>query len=265
MFRIRAALAALLLLSLSAPMRAQKSQIGALADQMAGALSHSKRKSVVVFDFFGPSTMDAVGEKLAVDFSAALAKSAHDFRVEDHSRLVEMLKENSLVTANIRDVHTALWLLRQSGSDTAIFGTMSNGIGGLRLSVQAYRASDSDSIVSFETSIPLTEDLRSLVREDEGSDRSRKIDYPGPSCIYCPRADYSEEASARKIEGTVVLDLTVDEEGQAKDISVKVPMPFGLTEQAIKAVKEWQLKPATGADGKRVAVRQEVEVTFELH
>lgn len=262
---IRVALAALFLLSLSAPVRAQKSQIEVLADQVAGALSHSKQKSVVVFDFFGPSTMDAVGEKLAVDFSAALAKSAHDFRVEDRSRLLEMLKKNGLVTGNIRDLHTALWLLRQSGSDTAILGTMSNGIGGLRLSVEAHRVSDSDSIVSFDTSIPLTEDLRSLVREDEESDRSMKIGYSGPSCIYCPRATYSEEASEHKVQGTVVLDLTIDEAGQAKDISARIPMPYGLTEQAIKAIKEWRLKPATGADGKPVAVRQEAEVTFELY
>lgn len=262
---IRVSLAALFLLSLSAPVHAQKSQIEALADQMAGALSHSKQKSVVVFDFLGPGTMNAVGEKLAVDFSAALAKSAHDFRVEDRSRLLEMLKEKSLVAGNIRDAHTALWLLRQSGSDTAILGTMSNGIGGLRLSVEAYRVSDSDSIVSFETSIPLTEDLKSLVREDEESDRSGKIDYSGPSCIYCPRAAYSDEASVHKVQGTVVLDLTIDEKGQAKDISVKIPMPYGLTEQAVKAIQQWRLKPATGADGKPVAVRQEVEVTFELY
>jgi TonB family protein len=260
---IRVSLAVLFLLSLSAPVRAQKSQIEALADQMAGALSHSKQKSVVVFDFLGPDTMDAVGEKLAVDFSAALAKSAHDFRVEDRSRLLEMLKEKSLVAGNIRDAHTALWLLRQSGPDTAILGTMSNGIGGLRLSVEAYRVSDSDSIVSFETSIPLTEDLKSLVREE--SDRSGKIDYSGPSCIYCPRAAYSDEASEHKVQGTVVLDLTIDEKGQAKDISVKIPMPYGLTEQAVKAIQEWRLKPATDPDGKPVAVRQEVEVTFELY
>ena len=262
---IRVALAILSLLSLSAPVRAQKSQIEALADQMAGALSHSKQKSVVVFDFLGPSTMDAVGEKLAVDFSEALAKSAHDFRVDDRSRLLEMLKEKSLVPGNIRDAHTALWLLRQFGSDTAILGTMSNGIGGLRLSIEAYRVSGSDSIMSLETSIPLTEDLKLLVRRDEASDPSTRTGYSGPSCIYCPRADYSDEASAHKVQGTLVLALTIDEEGHAKDISVKIPMPYGLTEQAIKAVKEWRLKPATGADGKPVAVRQEVEVTFELY
>jgi TonB family protein len=256
---IRVLLAVLFALSLGASSRAQKSRIEALADQMSASLSHSGQKSVVVFDFDDSGTMDAAGEQLAVEFSAVLAKSARNIRVEDRSRLLELLNKYSLVPGNIGGPDIAIWLLRNSGSDTAVLGTISNGIDGPRLSVEAYRAPDSESIATVEGSIPVTEDLRAHVSGNE------KEEGPRPACIYCPRAQYSEEGLKHKVEGVATLEGTVDEEGYVKDISVRIPMPYGLTEQAIETVTRWRLKPATGPDGKPVAVRQEIEVTFMLY
>jgi hypothetical protein len=38
-----------------------------------------------------------------------------------------------------------------------------------------------------------------------------------------------------------------------------------LTPQAVDAVEKWRFKPATDADGKAVAVRQTVDVTFRMY
>jgi TonB family protein len=50
-----------------------------------------------------------------------------------------------------------------------------------------------------------------------------------------------------------------------KWLRVEKGLDFGLTEQAIAAVRKWRFKPATGPDGKPAAVRIRVEVQFHLH
>lgn len=266
---VRVLLGGMLILSLCSSVRAQGSQIEALADQMASALSHSKQKTVVVFDFFGADKPGAVGQKLADEFSVALAKSGHDFQVQDRSHVLEILRKNSLAPGSIRDSDTASWFLKETDADAVILGTMSNGLGGLGLSVEAYRVSDSYPIASFEASVPFTADLKALAGENEEEEfatlpRSGKNGYSTPTCIYCPSPEYSTEASKHGVKGTVVLEFTVDEEGHTKDIRVKLAMPYGLTQQAIQAAQTWRLKSATGPDGKPAEVRQEATVTFNL-
>jgi len=51
--------------------------------------------------------------------------------------------------------------------------------------------------------------------------------------------------------------------GQADDIVIKKPLPDGLTETAIAAVKSWKFSPALGPDRKPAAVRQVIEVAFD--
>jgi TonB family protein len=59
------------------------------------------------------------------------------------------------------------------------------------------------------------------------------------------------------------LILEVTPEGRAKDIKAPKPLPYGLTESAIEAVKKWKFRPATGPDGKPAAVRQVIEISFD--
>ena len=62
------------------------------------------------------------------------------------------------------------------------------------------------------------------------------------------------EASAAGTEGTVVLDLIVDEKGHARDIHVVSGLAHGLTEAAIAAIKGCHFDPGE-KDGKAVPVR----------
>src|SRR5580704_18795977 len=135
---IRVSLTALLLLFISSPLMAQAKQIDALADQMAASLSHAKLKTVLVFDFVGPDEMDAVGQRLAAALRASMTRSRQDVRVEDYSQLLGLLKKNELVLANLHNVATASWLVGQTEVDAWIYGTLSNGAGGLKLTVDAY-------------------------------------------------------------------------------------------------------------------------------
>lgn len=251
----------------------QESQMDALAEQMASALSNRGVHVVAIFDFAGPDDMEAVGQKLASDFSAALTKSASSFRVQDRAQLVEILHKHKVVPGDIRegeDLATGSWCLRETGVDVLILGKISKGIGGLGISVEAYAVADSLGIAQFGTTIPVTENLKALVGKNDDAEfasfpRGGKNGYSSPSCLYCPLPQFSGEVLKNIHQGTVLLDVTVDEEGHVKDVRVKKAMPDGMTEQAIKTVQEWRLKPATGPDGKPAAVRQEADITFHLY
>jgi TonB family protein len=85
-----------------------------------------------------------------------------------------------------------------------------------------------------------------------------------PSCTYCPDPGYSDAARAAKVQGQVVLGVVITSEGKAGTIHVLKAAPFGLTAQAIKAVRGWEFKPAQRKDGTPVAVATPVEITFRL-
>jgi TonB family protein len=260
----------LLILWMCPCMSAQEAQIDTLAAQMAHALSHSKVKIVTVFDIAGPDALEAMGERLAADFRAALVKSAHDFQVEDYSRLVEMFQKNNLPPTSVGDGETALWYLRETGADAAILGTLSNGRGSLIITVQAFRVRDSHRIGKFDTSIALTDELNALSKKSEkrglpSLPTAGKNGYSSPQCIMCPSAPFSPESKQHRFQGTVFLQITADENGYAKDITVIKAQPYGLTEQAVATVRLWRFKPAIGPDGKPAAVRVMVEVVFHLY
>lgn len=65
---------------------------------------------------------------------------------------------------------------------------------------------------------------------------------------------YTDEARAAAIEGTVVLDLIVDEQGRARDIKVVEGLDHGLTQAAITALQACRFSPGE-KDGKPVPVR----------
>ncbi len=92
--------------------------------------------------------------------------------------------------------------------------------------------------------------------------RTPLVEYP--SCEKCPDAPYTPEARANRIQGRVLLLLTVTEQGTTQQIGIIDGLGEGLTEQAMEAVQNWHFKPARGKDGKPFATRMPVEVTFRL-
>ncbi len=88
--------------------------------------------------------------------------------------------------------------------------------------------------------------------------------YGYAQCLYCPHAEYSDEAMKVKIQGLVELMGVITADGRVTDITVVKGLGYGLDENAIQAVRTWRLRPALGPDGKPAAVRQLIEVTFQL-
>jgi TonB family protein len=228
------------------------------------------RRASRFFAFVGPDDGEALGQKLAGDFQLALAKSAHGLRVEDRSQLLEILGRTSALSASLDDADTASWFLRDSDVDTAILGTASNQSGSLRVRVQAFRVRDAQPISEFATIVPLADDLRQLVGRTAGREfaswpRGGKNGCSSPACVSCPQPQYTGRPLGRVVEGTVVLEISVEEDGRARHIRIKKAMLGGLTEIAIGAVQKWRFKPARGPDGKAAAVREMVTVSFHFY
>ena len=84
-----------------------------------------------------------------------------------------------------------------------------------------------------------------------------------PIPIYKPEPAYSEEARKAKYQGTVVLWIVVDAQGNVTDSRVVRPLGLGLDEKAVETVRTWKFKPAL-RNMVPVPVRVIVEVTFRL-
>jgi TonB family protein len=86
-----------------------------------------------------------------------------------------------------------------------------------------------------------------------------------PTVVSKSEPVYSDEAREAKLQGAVVLHLTVDEDGSAKDITVdrRLGLGLGLEERAVDSVRGWKFKPGE-KEGKPVPVLATVEVSFRL-
>jgi TonB family protein len=84
-----------------------------------------------------------------------------------------------------------------------------------------------------------------------------------PTVISRADPEYSDEARLARVQSQVVLDITVGEDGKARDIQVANGAGFGLDERAIEAVKAWVFRPGA-KEGNPVAMKAKVELNFRL-
>lgn len=84
-----------------------------------------------------------------------------------------------------------------------------------------------------------------------------------PVALYRPEPNYSDDARKAKLQGTVVLEVVVDQNGQTHVQKVLQALGMGLDDQAIKTVSTWRFR-AGRLDGKAVAVVIHVYIGFRL-
>ena len=83
----------------------------------------------------------------------------------------------------------------------------------------------------------------------------RKIESPPPL--------YTQVAKEEGLQGVVILQALIDEQGRVAEIEVVKGLPLGLTEEAIDALRQWTFEPAT-LDGEPVAVFYNLTFNFRL-
>ncbi len=86
-----------------------------------------------------------------------------------------------------------------------------------------------------------------------------------PSVVREVKPEYTDEAKAQKIQGSVWLRIVVLADGTVGDIQVTRSLDdkYGLDRQAGRAATKWLFKPGT-KDGKPVPVEVTLELTFTL-
>jgi len=107
--------------------------------------------------------------------------------------------------------------------------------------------------------------------EDGGTGGGERIGYLGvgggtltpPALLTKTDPDYSEDARKARLQGTVLLRIEVDTQGQPRNVTVRQGLGLGLDDQAVNAVKKWKFRPGR-VNGKPVAVVAYVEVNFRL-
>ncbi|MGO9590267.1 MAG: energy transducer TonB [Candidatus Acidiferrales bacterium] len=88
-------------------------------------------------------------------------------------------------------------------------------------------------------------------------------DVKPPVPISTPQPNYPAVAKAAHVEGLVVIDAIIDEQGDVVEAKVIEGPPL-LVAAALDAVAKWKYAP-TYLNGQTVAIRTHIEVMFRLH
>jgi TonB family protein len=78
------------------------------------------------------------------------------------------------------------------------------------------------------------------------------------------KAAYTEAARENKVEGAVMLRVTFRNNGEIGNIGVLRGLPYGLTENAVKAAKKIKFRPKM-VDGKPVDTVMTVQYGFNIN
>lgn len=84
-----------------------------------------------------------------------------------------------------------------------------------------------------------------------------------PVKVHDVKPEYTELAREARLQGVVILQTAIDQEGNVVDVDVLKGLEMGLTEAAVDAVKQWKFEPAT-MDGEPIPVSYNVTVNYQL-
>ena len=90
---------------------------------------------------------------------------------------------------------------------------------------------------------------------DEGITKPRLVTRVDP--------DYTPEARAARIQGTVSTSVVIGSSGHIDKITLIKGVDPGLDANAVAAIQQWTFEPGT-KDGRPVAVQVKIDVTFHL-
>jgi TonB family protein len=88
-------------------------------------------------------------------------------------------------------------------------------------------------------------------------------DVKAPVVINRVEPIYTAEAFEHRISGIVIVEAVVDRTGHVSDVEVLKPLPFGLDQAAVDAVRKWTFRPGT-LNGWPVDVLFNLTINFEL-
>jgi protein TonB len=89
-------------------------------------------------------------------------------------------------------------------------------------------------------------------------------DVKAPVVINRVEPVYPEVARKARISGIVIVECIIDKQGNVTNVQVLKPLPFGLDQAAVDAVRRWKFRPGT-LNGQPVDVIFNLTVNFKLN
>jgi TonB family protein len=243
----------------------------AAAKSLAQEIERAQFHKIYVPDFFDPSGVRTEkGCYFASTFSTNLAKSARNFEVVNRIQARKQLDELHISPQDLQQQESLSKAAMALGADAVLVGSANVSPTDARLSLTLRDAASGKEVRSvdyheqlefaFEGSFPAAQ-----------SDGGRVYFFPGldgisvPKCISCPYPDYTDEARRNKVQGTVVISVSLNEKGMITDARVLRAPDDGLALQSVNILKKWRLEPARDLDGKAIAARVLIETSFHLY
>lgn len=278
---------------------AQSSPMNLAANYLIGPIVRSKQRKLAIFDFSGPDgKMTALGQILAADLRASMAKSAGNLKVEDRTRIEEARKKYSYAPGIVSYLPAARMFAHLLGASAFVSGVLSLGKNNvLNVDLRAYRVGNGKAIKAVRVSFPVSKGISKLMAKNVGIYNFSSVDkdvthvlsptdkkaladldadlsskypaahspgYSSPKCVFCPFPPYTDEALTNGISGFVLLAAVIDKNGRVTDIAVIKGLPGGLMARAVETVRGWKLKSAKGPGGKPAAVAVFIVLRFEF-
>ena len=88
-------------------------------------------------------------------------------------------------------------------------------------------------------------------------------DVVAPVVVHRVQPVYTEIGRRTRTQGVVVVEAIIDGTGRVTDVRVVKPLPMGLSESALDAVRQWRFQPAT-LNGRPLSVFFTLQVHFKL-
>jgi TonB family protein len=265
----------------------QSTEFDALAAKAANIIQKKSKlpfssSRVLVTDFVetqGPPS--ELGAELAREFSESLAKHAQGFTLLNRTEYLEKFSADKLSADSYDNPGATKCYENDFGVVTVVTGSLDDLPDKVILRVQAKRVADLKNVFDERISMPLTSDMRTFISMPaRGSNDGVQIltngdvqtpapkggtnGYTMPTCVYCPRADYSDAAVKARFSGRVLLTVEVSGDGLPASISLAKGTICGLNQKAIEAVRKWKFNPAIGPDGNPATVTVPIEIQFHL-
>jgi TonB family protein len=222
-----------------------------------------------------PDFLDSSGARtekgcfFASSFATNLAKDSGNFEVVNRIQAQRRLDELHILPRDLQQPEILAKAAQALGLDAVLIGTGTISPPDAKLILSLRDASSGKEVHSMDYSeklepgfqgyFPAVEDVTNHFYYFPGLDGVSQ-----PKCKYCPNPDFTDEARRKRIQGSVLLSVVLDESGTIKDARVVESVDDGLAKQSLKILKKWRLEPCRDLDGKAVAIRVAIETWFRL-
>jgi len=255
-------------------------QISDLADkaaELANKIDQSNiswvvSSGVVVFDFVGPDgSVTLLGRGLADNFTSELSKIGGRFYVVDRAYLAQAMVKSRLAPAAIENSDLQYSMAKTVSARAFVVGMISRRGNELTLELKCFRVEDRALIDEIAVTMLVTTEIERLLQSNVDPDaliETQNLKTSGvsaPICDNCRGQLATKSNVAAKYHLTVILLAVIGEDGKARDLQILKGSSEGVGVKAIEQVQTWKFVPAKDAEGKSIAVRIPLEVSFDLY